>query len=196
MFNVIFSLTKGWDGFDPTDARGGKRGRRSKKQNLSGLSGAFEGASNLNSLEGMKLENILMVGNLNEALESFMQKNDGATDPTVSLPDGNSVNFCTVIGSLREEKEKLTQRCNELEYMVSDTRRQNDLLKVKMTISVGSLHSQIVSLLEDKTYLEEKCQRLSQQLIALRQEHEAKLRVFASLEDKVKNQKGRVGYEV
>lgn len=174
MFNFAPFLTSGSNGFDPPES---KRGRHSYRRSPSVSTGGFDAALHLSSLEESKLESILRVGNLNQALESIEGKDDVATDTTALLPDDCSAGFRDLVENLGQEKSILKTRCQELEELVSDTRRDNDLWKVKMTMAMGSLRSQIDSLQEDNMCLEEKCQRLSRQLMMLRKEHESKLTV-------------------
>lgn len=88
---------------------------------------------------------------------------------------------------LRTEREMLRTKCKELEDLIFDTRQENDLYKVRMTLTMGTLRSKLESLKEDKQCLEEKCSQLGHQLHSLRANHKSKLDLIASLERELRD---------
>mmetsp|Transcript_10653 Transcript_10653/g.17008 ORF Transcript_10653/g.17008 Transcript_10653/m.17008 type:complete len:204 (-) Transcript_10653:247-858(-) len=160
----------------------------------------------LNSLEEMNLENILMVGNLSHNMKSASSSKKGDNDvprghdveesSISSAVDDNSTALQEMMESLRKERDSLKERCKELEDTVFNTRQENDLWKVKMTMAMGSLRSQIDSVLEDKNCLEEKCARLSNRLDSLRKDYTSKLDVISSLESELKEKSAEPTAEI
>jgi chromosome segregation ATPase len=154
---------------------------------------------NLNQFEERNLEHIiLMVGNLNQTALRHMDSSQANMDDLTaeSFSDDNSTELQELVDNLRKERDNLKKRCKELEDTIFDTRQENDLYKVKMTMAMGNLRSQMESLCEDKSCLEEKCSRLGQQLHSLRENYNTKLDAITSLENDLKEQASNGPLEV
>ena len=137
----------------------------------------------------MKLEQILMADRLSRGLdtssfehESGHRKEDDTT--TSSSSDGNGND--PVVERLLQERQELSERCQQLETLIMVTRRENDIWKVKMTMVMGDMSSKLDSLREDKSCLEEKCKHLGKQLLTMQLAYAEKLKSISDLEDALK----------
>jgi chromosome segregation ATPase len=205
MINFFSNLTNGWDGAFSNNPDGccsvrrtSRRGKLVRQANNSNTCN-LESSLNLNQFEERNLEHIiLMVGNLNQAALRHMDSSKENMDDLTaeSFSDDNSTELQELVDNLRKERDNLKDRCKELEDTIFDTRQENDLYKVKMTMAMGNLRSQVESLCEDKSCLEEKCSRLGQQLHSLRENFNTKLEVITSLENDLKEQASNGPLEV
>ena len=197
MINFLTNLANGWDGAFSNNSDGccsvrrtSRRGGKLVHQASNSKTCILESSLNLNQFEERNLENIFLVGNLNEAAVRHIDSTKGNMDDLTaeSFSDDNSTELQEMIDNLRKERDNLKKRCKELEDTIFDTRQENDLYKVKMTMAMGNMRSQMESLYEDKSCLEEKCSRLGQQLHSLREDYNTRLDVITSLENDLKDQ--------
>ncbi|KAG7367579.1 hypothetical protein IV203_030250 [Nitzschia inconspicua] len=107
------------------------------------------------------------------------------------IMDGITTNISTsvqdeqvdqTLQALRAKRDLLRSKCEQLEELICDTRQENDLCQVQMTLTMGSLRSKLDCLHKDKKCLEEKCNHLGEQLYSLRLQQRATLDVTSNLE--------------
>jgi hypothetical protein len=91
-----------------------------------------------------------------------------------------------LVEALKREKSALSQKCSELENLVSESRRDHNCYKVKMTMAMGSLRIQMESERDDKAYLLSKCGHLKKELVSLRTDYDSKLGVISVLENELR----------
>jgi hypothetical protein len=75
-----------------------------------------------------------------------------------------------LVKTLRQERSALSQKCSELEGLVSGVRQVHNCYKAKMTMAMGRLRIQMESERDDNAYLQDKCHNLERELFALRSE--------------------------
>lgn len=106
------------------------------------------------------------------------KENSSSSSPPLSCPDAinteasidedDDEDLRYLVETLRKEKSALSQKCLELEGLVSDVRQDHNCYKAKMTMVMGRLRIQMESERDDNAYLQDKCNNLEKELQALR----------------------------
>jgi chromosome segregation ATPase len=86
------------------------------------------------------------------------------------------------IDMLQQEQARLLHRLSDLQKEVQKDRMESDIIKMKATITLGTMTLQIESLEEDKQCLTEKCEEFEQNFIELQMEQVSKQNKIKSLQ--------------
>ena len=97
-----------------------------------------------------------------------------SSSPPLSCPEA-SINeddddLRHLVKTLRQERSALSQKCSELEGLVSGVRQDHNCYKAKIIMAMGRLRIQMESERDDNAYLQDKCNNLERKLCALRSE--------------------------
>jgi hypothetical protein len=78
------------------------------------------------------------------------------------------------IDNVQKEQRYLRKRAVELQKAVETSRKENGILKMKATITLGNMQLQVESLEEDKQCLLEKCAELKRKVFYMQMEQVSK----------------------
>lgn len=107
------------------------------------------------------------------------------------IPAKNAPKIQEQVAALDAKKKHLEEKCQALQEIADSTRKQNDILKMKTTIAMGSMKLMIDSLKEDKHCLTEKCETFEGKILELRKENASKQNRINKLEVEASRSKER-----